>query len=324
MEAPVRRRRQVLDSVARADRVNQRRALGTLASLVVTTRTAKKYDDAVRRFFTFMRTEKLSLPSLFTGFDDVICQYIEMCWHEGEGRSLISSTLAGLQHFCPALRHHLPCSWRLVSAWQRHELPSRAAPFTRNVVLALSGKALRDGDATLSVGLLVAFEGMLRTGELFNLTCKDCVVADDHCSVILSLGLTKGGARRGAAESVVLYDRMVVDFVRARLLKGKPGDKFMNMSPASFRQKFNNLCSSLDLQDIGYRPYSLRRGGTTHHFQCHASMSSTCVRGRWGSEKSARIYINEGLAALAATRQTPKAQKLCSSALTFLEKTWKG
>jgi hypothetical protein len=101
-------------------------------------------------------------------------------------------------------------------------------------VLALVGKALRDGDAALSVGLLVAFEGMLRTGEMFNLICKDCFVADDNSSVIPSLGLTKGGSRRGAAESVVLYDRIVVDFVRARLLQCRPGDKLISMSPVSF------------------------------------------------------------------------------------------
>lgn len=323
MSAPVVRRR-VIDGNAKLERAKQRRVLGTLSSLVVTARTAKRYDDAVRQLFAFMKTEKIRLPSLFTEFDDIVCQYIELCWHEGEGRSLVSNTLAGLQHFCPAIRHHLPCSWRLVSAWQRHELPARAAPFTRSILLAVAGKAMKDGDAVLSVALLVAFEGMLRTGELFNLACKDCVVTDDGKSVVLNLGMTKGGARRGAAESVVLYDPLTVDLLRARVSRAPPYEKLVNMPSAAFRQKFNSLCNSLDMGDIGYKPYSLRRGGTTHHFQTHASMSSTCVRGRWGDEKTARVYINEGLAALASTRLSPNALKLCESARKHLTKVWKG
>ena len=55
----------------------------------------------------------------------------------------------------------------------------------------------------------------------------------------------------------------------------------------------------LKLEDHGFRPYSLRRGGATHWFQHHGSFDKLLVQGRWAAAKTAKIYVNEGLALLA-------------------------
>lgn len=317
-------RRQALDAGTRLDRQQQRRALGTLSSLVVTQRTSKKYDEAVRSLFAFMKSEHIKLPPLYEEFDLVVCKYVEHCWQEGEGRSLVSNVLAGLQHFTPTVRGRLPCSWRLVSAWQRHELPARAPPLPAHLVRALAGCALRRHAPDVCVGLFVAYDGLLRTGELFGLRCKDFVVSEDCQSVIVNLGLTKGGQRRGAAESVVLYDEMTVSLLRARLLNSQPHEKLLQRSPANFRALFDDMCRELGLENWNFKPYSLRRGGATTHFQVHQSMSSVCVRGRWQNERTARLYINSGLAALASASLTPAAVKATKKAESHLHKILAG
>ena len=50
---------------------------------------------------------------------------------------------------------------------------------------------------------------------------------------------------------------------------------------------------------MGFRPYSLRRGGATYWFQRHQNLDRILLQGRWHTQKSARIYLNEGLAVLA-------------------------
>ena len=53
---------------------------------------------------------------------------------------------------------------------------------------------------------------------------------------------------------------------------------------------------ALGLQEIGFRMYSLRRGGATAFFRKTRSMEAALDRGRWGSSRVARVYLNDGLA----------------------------
>ena len=51
---------------------------------------------------------------------------------------------------------------------------------------------------------------------------------------------------------------------------------------------------ALSLQSLGFRPYSLRRGGATHGWLTFADLPRTVMRGRWANLKTAKIYINDG------------------------------
>ena len=64
---------------------------------------------------------------------------------------------------------------------------------------------------------------------------------------------------------------------------------------------------AIGLASFSFRPYSLRRGGATHWFAKHGSLDRVIVLGRWQAQRTARIYINEGLAVM-AEMAIPKAQ----------------
>ena len=66
--------------------------------------------------------------------------------------------------------------------------------------------------------------------------------------------------------------------------------------------------SATGLDDHLFRPYSLRRGGATSYFAKHASLDRLLIAGRWQSSKTARVYINEGLAILAELQLRTNAQ----------------
>ena len=63
--------------------------------------------------------------------------------------------------------------------------------------------------------------------------------------------------------------------------------------------------TALGLQHVGYKPYSLRRGGATTAFQETGNLGLVALTGRWQNQATARIYIyiyiNDRLKVLAET-----------------------
>jgi hypothetical protein len=145
---------------------------------------------------------------------------------------------------------------------------------------------------------LLGFYGMLRTGEILDLRGSQILVEPNNPKLIVSLGLTKGGKRQGAAESVVIGYDMVVNFVK-RWKELASDHTPLSASPGNWRALFNDALSALQLQSFGFRPYSLRRGGATWWFAKHHSLDKILLQGRWQAPKTARIYLNEGLSILA-------------------------
>ena len=129
------------------------------------------------------------------------------------------------------------------------------------------------------------------------------VTTSGHRQVLISLGLTKGGKRHGASESVILGYEPAVALVKAWKSQATAFTP-LSPSPARWRALFSECLADLKLSKYDFRPYSLRRGGATFWFSKHQSLDQILVQGRWHTQKSARIYLNEGLAVL-ATMQIP-------------------
>ena len=285
-----------LAAPTKQQRIEQRQKLGSLKSLTVQPGTKKRYDNALRKFFEFLKFENLSLPRVRSRMDDIVGEYIEHLWSSGEGRALASDTVAGLQNEDPKLKGALPLSWRLLKVWSQNELPNRAPPLPENVVHALAGWAIVKDDHACALSLLLGFYGMMRTGELIELLPHQVQAPKANGPAVLSLGLTKSGKRQGALESVTIT---VYDVVRRLQAWKAASKKRLGISPAEWRAKFSQGLEALQLQEFGFRPYSLRRGGATFWFLKHGSFDRLLVQGRWAAPKTARVYINDGLATLA-------------------------
>ena len=197
-------KRKILEAAAMTDRAKMRRELGTLRDLTVQPATKRRYDKASEAFFAFLRDNHLSLPTRKDQLDPLLCEYIEAMWSTGVGRGQANDTVAALQHIQPSLRGNLQGSWRLLKTWSVNEIPNRAPPLPEQVVQAMAGWAFFKGHVSFGVSLLVGFYTMLRSGELLGLRSSHIMVSMKEKQALISLGLTKGGKRQGAAESVVL------------------------------------------------------------------------------------------------------------------------
>ena len=290
--------KRILEAATPEERGKIRRGMGTLRQLTVQPSTRKRYDKALQEFFTFLRHEGLDLPTNKQKVDPLVCDYLEELWATGKGRGQACDTLAGLQDSQPSLRGAMPGAWRLLRTWQANEIPSRAPPLPEHIVLAMAGWALFHEWTSFALSLLIGFYSMLRTGEILGLTSSHMQCGDGQLQALISLGFTKGGKRHGAAESVVLGYEPIVRFLKAWKSCATPATA-LTPSPAKWRALFNSCLEGLGISDLGFRPYSLRRGGATHWFQKHQNLDRILLQGRWHTQKSARIYLNEGLAVLA-------------------------
>ena len=239
---------------SKEERKRIRAKLGKLKDLTVQPRTKLRYDKALERFYTYLRIHDLLLPTKRVLLDQLLSDYLEHLWMEGEGRCLASDTVAALQNRDPLLKGQLLCSWRLLKTWVSHELPCRAPPLTEEALHTLVGYAIFHRQHQFALTLLLGFYGLLRTGELLSIRNRD--------------------------------------------------------APHRWRKMFNDTISALSLDSYQYRPYSLRRGGATFYFSKHGQLDRLLIQGRWQSTKTARLYLNSGMAILAENelKLTPHAR----------------
>ena len=291
----------MLEGSTQEERAKIRRQMGSLRQLTVQPATRRRYDKAVDRFLDFLKKENMTLPGSKAKLDPIVCDYLEVLWSTGEGRGLACDTLAGPQDLQPGLRNNLPAAWRLLRTWQTNEIPNRAPPLPEHIVHAMCGWAVFHGWISFALSLLIGFYSMLRTGEILGLLSSHIECGASSMQALISLGFTKGGKRHGAAESVVLGFEPVVRFLKKWKTIASPSTP-LTTSPPKWRALFNSCLEELGIQEWGFRPYSLRRGGATFWFQKHQNLDRILIQGRWHTQKSARIYLNEGLSVLSQMR----------------------
>eukprot|EP00438_Fugacium_kawagutii_P027994 Skav202945 [mRNA] locus=scaffold422:428893:433714:+ [translate_table: standard] len=255
------------------------------------------YDKALQKFFTYLQQNQLSLPTQKHLMDGLTSDYIEHLWSTGEGRALAADTLAAIQDAQPQVKGSLQGTWRLLKTWNTTELPNRAPPMPMEVLEAMVGHALLKQRPLFAISLLLGFHGLLRTGEILGLTKRSFSITSDNQTVLISLGLTKGGRRQGVSESVKLS---LVDVTRRikQWLDDPHSPQQLTGTPHQWRKLFNETITALGWESLELRPYSLRRGGSTFQFRQHGSLDRLMLHGRWLAAKTARLYVNEGMAVL--------------------------
>ena len=279
------------------ERKKVRKSLGTLKSLTVQPKTRERYSGSLDRFFAYLRREGLTLPKVRDSMDSIVSDYLEHLWSEGEGRSEASNALAALQDADPKLRGCLPGSWRLLRTWNANEIPDRAPPMSESVLTAMTGWAIMHEHYDFALSLVVGFYGLLRTGELLGIQAWQVNITGASTPAVISLGLTKSGKRQGAAESITLTERSVLRWLWLWKQSAKPHD-YLTAKPHAWRAMFSECLDCLKLTQWHFRPYSLRRGGATFLFTKCGSLDRVLLAGRWTAVKTAKIYLNSGLAML--------------------------
>ncbi|OLP94542.1 hypothetical protein AK812_SmicGene23459 [Symbiodinium microadriaticum] len=247
---------------------------------MVSTGMRLRYSQAVLSFLVFLADADLAATRT-SQLCDAAARWVEYLYADGQRKGLASDGLAGLQYFWPQCQGKLKQAWKLVKVWQRVGPPMRVLPLSPLLVLGMAGMAAALRLPEIAAGLLVCFDGILRSGELYQLRVSD---------------VTFYGSKASAA---------------ARLHKSKRSEQMvLTCGPEFFRNCFKFFLSESHLSAFNINVfYSLRRGGATWDFLSYQSMERTLLRGRWASTSSARVYLQDAVATIAHLRLEEKVSR---------------
>ena len=217
-------------------RRTERQKKGSLADLAVDKGTLERYQQTLWNFFHFLDEFGKTLPSTTWGLDEEPSSYVEELWAAGHGLSQAQYTLASVHHFVPQLRGRISGAWRKLKTWRRHEVPRRAPPIPPIVVRGIAGLARIQGRLDVSVGILIGFQCMLRGGEILRLKICDCI--HFHDTVVLNLGFTKAGLRKGSQEQVTITDKSLASLLKCFSRNRSSTATLVSLSPCNFRKYF--------------------------------------------------------------------------------------
>ena len=239
--------------------------------------------------------------------DKLAAEFINQLYQEGEPISYAGHLLSALKRFVPPLRLALPTSSQYYRNWQRSYVPCRAVPASWELVEAMIGCALSQGNKTLAALLGLGFNCFLRTAEMLQLTHAHLLFHKEDATLSVALATSK--TSHGNCQVLLVEDPILFSLVRSIYCPGKSQQFLWEDSGQAFREAFASLLREMGFPKGSYHPYSLRRGGATWHFGRFHNLDSTVARGRWACPKTAKIYVDSGTLQLAELSWTPLQRK---------------
>ncbi|CAK0855226.1 unnamed protein product [Prorocentrum cordatum] len=260
--------------------------------------TRQRHDQARQHLRDFFNEQQLR-PKSVRDVDQGVALHIEHAWRAGGSLLAVNSVLAAVPLFSPSLSGKLKQSWKLQKTWLKLEPNARAMPMPPLLALAFAGAFCWWGLPRVGALLAVGYAGMLRSGEMLQLRRKDIRIFQRRMSAIVALRNTKTGQRDGRLELVMIRSRVAVKLLVQHVQQLPPDELILNTERGEFTRLFRRAVVALGLTDERVTLYSFRRGGATHDFLEHGSLELTLLRGRWASARSARVYVQDAVAALA-------------------------
>nr|MDZ8103122.1 site-specific integrase [Nostoc sp. DedSLP01] len=284
--------------------------------------TTKKYHAAVRDFYGWCKATNED-PRDVVALDECLADYFHAVYDEkeGKGKQKARDTLYGIEMYLPRVKGQLLIAGRVVNRWTKLRVAESYPPLTWDLATLVGVHIANSGHFRFGVATVLAFDCLLRVGELTNLRRDDVAFPHDrrmgaeYKITTLSIRVAKTGRN----QSVTVADPQVVALLRHVVAATKPGALLFPGGSSRFRDVFKRACNQLGLSSK-YVPHSLRHGGATRLYLQGMRLEDIMVRGRWASSKSARTYIQSSRAVLMAMtppRAVAEAAAAVAQALTF-------
>ena len=258
----------------------------------ITFKTRQRYHAGLRAILPFLES-----VGHLDELGAVAEEWVECQWEMGTSLGLVGDALCGLQFYWHDIKLKLRGAWKLYHNWRKLEIPTRAPPISAVIVQAFVNYLLDQNEITTAFVIALAFHCYLRTGEVLALQFRDLQIS--RATGVVTIRAGKSGLRHNINEAVAIYDPLVLqlgDLVRYLPHHHCQSSKVWPYSAAAFRKAFNQCVIHFQLSALGFKPYSLRRGGATHDYILKGVMDPIILRGRWRSLGVARLYIEDGLA----------------------------
>ena len=306
----------------KAERQRDRKRLGKLQDQVVLPVTVDRYQAIFNQFLSFSGFTLVYFQENVSQLDPCASEFIEFLWRDGEPKSYANYAAASVQYFIPEAKRRLVNTWRLISTWNKIELPVRATPISPDILIAFSGLFLQWKYPRVAQMLLVSYSAFLRTGEMFRVRVEDVVLPKTSQQFgVIFLQDTKSTHRNQKQtqwEKVVIKEKLALCAL-SQLCAGQNRKAFlMDITVHHFRKLWGQAVSHFQLQTHRIQPYSIRRGGATSAYRLGATFEELMQQGRWANVATARIYLDEAVQELNTLSLSKTSQQLLRQASQVL------
>jgi integrase len=284
-------------------------------------KTVAKYQKAVVDFLKWCLEHNVTSLNSYEELDECLYEYIQDMYEckmaDGKapgGKSKAAATVAGVIMFLPRARWELMTAAKAVRNWSKISPPNSYPPLTKELTALIACQMLVDGHEAEAVGCLLAFDCLLRVGELASLRISDVAFEDPRTSsAIKEMVIRLRRTKTGREQSVVVRDGAVRDIVLnwKTSLSSTNRDSFLfAFTTDRFRRVLKGACAQLGLSS-SYVAHSLRHGGATHMYLVEKlKVEDIMIYGRWAVLTSCKRYIQAGRALLLSVEVPARAARM--------------
>ena len=296
--------------------------LGVLKRASVKNSTLATYEKHFNLFWCFVEEQKLPCSEIAENLDVCCEKYCDHIYMTNDFKSRASVAVAALEFYYD---FKLPKARRAVKSLLKLKPPVKKPALPWRLTLFLICQVLKRGDFEFAVATLLMFAGFLRIGEMNQLKISDVQLPKEENkeeAIVLTVERTKtyqGAAvyiRREPFRTLVLHFLPVQFQLRHNSTPQSSGKdlKLFSFSDEVYRKLFKYYLDEVGLGGLGFLPHSLRHGAASHARLLGDSIDSIMEQGRWQSESSARVYI-QNVGALYNDSRIPQRIKQRSEVL---------
>jgi len=294
------------------------RASNRASTVLIPTRTVRKEtrDGRERLLKNFGRwlseNHQVSLDALLQqkpADPEEICRWLVMFGQDmflsGKTYGAFSETINAIGAARPLIRKQLAPAWDLAFAWLADEPHQHHPALPLSVLLAVLTTCLWWGWPLEAAIFALAWNGILRIGEVLMSLRRDLVLPDDSMPgvdfILLRIRAPKTRGRAAKHQAARVNPTDMVQLITA-VFGELPADRpLWPYSAATLRKRFSAVLLSLGLHEStkgsrGFDLGSFRPGGATHLLLTTEDPELCRRRGRWLSTRVMEIYLQEVMA----------------------------
>ena len=181
----------------------------------------------------------------------------------------------------------------------------------------MSASMARTGELSMGIATLLSFECYLRVSEMLQLVVSDIVLPGEerramdgsHATTALPglrLAHTKTSSNLYVSIRIPALCTLLAALVHGRART----ERVFPFTRAAYYVAFHASLRALGVSGIRFVPHSNRHGGATADHMRGVPIEDIQYRGRWKSNDSARLYIQQGQAMLLVNQVPPEAMRI--------------
>ena len=258
----------------------------------------QNYLKAFTRFVIWAYLNGMSWLS-YDVLDDLVIDYADAIISNRGDFSLLISAL----HFVyPRVKGKLVASYAYRAGWLKSVSVNRTVPMLKSFTYGIAKEINSVVGARMAIGLLVQYEGLLRTAELIAIRKRNVVLPEWHgyCNRYAYITLDK--TKSGREQVVCIRDVYVVAALRYVVsVTAAPDALLFNRTYQQYYDLLSEACKRLGLGHLRFTPHSPRAGGATQRVMDGEAFSEVQESGRWKCAESLRIYLDRAKALATGT-----------------------